>query len=187
MKKQQTKLFHEYLQRKGVGEPSQNIPAEYNRYKHGYFEEDLYQIPNNEEFPLESRDEPQIIDTKEILSLFLKSQIELLAKNKERIEIFGTRVDIPGTFKSENEFLLYKKDCSTLINFMNQEEGTDFQICEENLCCNIAVPSFHYCTRHLYLDHLFKSQNFIHNCSNPGCKIITGIGSDNCTLHRNVK
>ena len=187
VQKPQIKHFREFLQKKGIGEGSPNIPDENKRYKFGYAANELMFVPNLEEFPVENFDLPYQYPHSEIIQDFLKIQLQFVFHNKDSIDVLGTNVDIPKTFADINQFSKYKQEVSSILFQKNTEEGTDFQICHEPSCTHTAIPLFNYCLNHIEKDPNFESQKLIHKCNYYNCHNPAGLNQIRCSFHRNIK
>lgn len=183
--KARRKLFHEFLAERKVGPPSQVLKTVSNWHRESPpRSEELAEIPDQEQYPLEIIPCSDKITPDVLNILFVKSQIQVASQNSNSNSLSGSLVE-SEIFPTEKEFYQYKMDLQAQIEKCNKNENltVPLSICNDPLCVNSAVPSFHYCLRHLYKDPNFSTQSLVHCCEQTNCSCIVGASTKKCPIH----
>ena len=156
--------FHAFLRSHGIGEYSPSIPSGIGRHLNGIpKEEDLIEIPEIENFPLENLPEKIKPNEEELKKMFIETQLETILNKNNEIFLNSNSINIPNQFKSINHFINFKKELNQYYINKSKELNLseDVIICSNLLCLNSSCPTFKYCINHINLDENYNKKQFL--------------------------
>ena len=198
-KKMSSHFFHSFLRDRKIGGPSSAIPDEIGRFRSGVpHADDLVQIPDMENFPLEEAEKAEHISEDDLRGLFARAQIESIHADPEKNnmaanDVVGSVLEIPGEFESVEDYVQFKRELATVYKKRSDEFGWNESVgvCCEPLCFNSTPPGFRFCLFHSNKEDKYDSLGLIGKCQvkvdDHDCPIPCGIGHQKCAFHRNLR
>lgn len=193
------RAFQSILKDKGIAEPSQAIPESVGRHLRGVpGPEDLIEIPDWEEFPLEEPAPIPKVPRDDAKLQFVQYQMQVIAANPATsssgaqvdIDCIGPIFEIPTEFETVEDFVQFKRELATVYKLRSEKYKwpVPMGVCRFPTCLNSVAPTFEYCIAHLPMDAHFKDQRFFGQCrvmvGDHQCTIPCGIGGSKCAFHR---